>query len=182
MTVANNRITLKNVRLSFPALFEPETFDDKPGKFAATFLIPKSDTRTKKILDQEIAKLIADKKIKVPSDKRCLKDGDESEYEGYADHWSIKAASKKRPTVIDRDKSQLADSDGVLYAGCYVNAIIDLWVQDNKYGKRVNANLYGVQFVKDGEAFGMGPVDVTDDFEDLQDLDDLESGEDVDDL
>ena len=163
------KIQLKNVRLSFPSIFHRSVFEGQEGKYEATFLISKEDVKTKKILDEAIASAIAEAKVKVPADKRCLKDGDESDYDGYEGNWSLKAASSKRPTVINRDKTPLTDEDEVVYAGCYVNAIIDFWVQNNKYGKRVNANLYGIQFSKDGESFGMGPVDVTDDFDDLDD-------------
>lgn len=164
---------IKNVRLSFPSIFQRAVFDGQEGKYEATVLIDKNDTKTKKILDKAIAEAIAEANIKVASDKRCLKDGDESDYDGYEGNWSLKAANSKRPTVLNRDKTPLTEDDEVLYAGCYVNVVIDLWVQNNKFGKRVNANLYGVQFVKDGEPFGMGPIDVTDDFDDLEDgLDD----------
>jgi hypothetical protein len=40
------------------------------------------------------------------------------------------------------------------YSGCYVNCIIELWAQNNAYGKRINANLLAVQFYKDGQPFG----------------------------
>lgn len=165
-----SKIQLKNVRLSFPSVFHRAVFEGTEGKYEATFLIDKEDVKTKKVIDDAIAAAIAEAKIKVPSDKRCLKDGDESEYDGYEGNWSLKAANSKRPTVINRDKTPLTEEDEVVYAGCYVNAIVDFWVQNNKYGKRVNANLYGIQFLKDGEPFGMGPVDVTDDFDDLDDL------------
>ena len=163
-----SKIKLSNVRLSFPSIFKRATFQGVEGKFEATFLLNKK-TQADQIekLQAAIDKAIAEAKIKVPEDKRCLKDGDESDYDGYEGNWSLKAANTKRPTIINRDKTPLVEDDEVIYAGCYVNAIIDFWVQNNKYGKRVNANLYGVQFFKDGEPFGMGPVDVTDDFDDL---------------
>jgi len=164
------KIVIKNARLSFPSLFQKSVFEGKEGKYEATLLIDKKDEALKKQIDEQIAKLIAESKIKVPSEKYCIKDGDESELEGYEGNWSLKASNAKRPTVIDRDKTPLTADDEKLYAGCYVNAVIDFWVQNNAYGKRINANLYGVQFVKDGEPFGMGPVDVTDDFEDLDEL------------
>ena len=163
------KIQLKNVIISFPSIFNRAMFNGEEGKFEATFLIPKDDLKTKALLDQAIAKAIASAKIKVPSDKICLKDGDDSEYEGFKNNWSLKASTGKRPTVINRDKTPLIESDEVIYAGCKVNAIIDLWVQNNRYGKRVNANLYGIQFVADGKPFGVGNVDVTDEFDDLDD-------------
>lgn len=163
------KVHLKNVRLSFPSLFQRSNFDGQEGKYEATFLIPKSDKATKAKIDEAIEAALAAANIKVPAAKHCLKDGDDSEYEGYAGNWSFKGGNNKRPTVIGRDKSPLAEDDEVIYAGCYVNAIVDVWVQNNKFGKRVNGNLYGVQFVKDGESFGAGPVDVTDDFDDIED-------------
>ena len=84
---------------------------------------------------------------------------------------SFKSSANKRPIVIDRDKSPLIEEDNKIYAGCYVNAIVDVCVQNNNYGKIVNGNLYGIQFVKDGEAFGSGPTDVGDNFDDLYELD-----------
>tara|TARA_R110002126_G_scaffold41214_2_gene120123 strand:+ start:1881 stop:2411 length:531 start_codon:yes stop_codon:yes gene_type:complete len=165
----NVKIHLKNVRLSFPSIFKRSVFDGNEGKYEATFLIDKSDKKTKKAIDEVIKAAIEEAKVKVPADKYCLKDGDESEYDGYEGMWSLKAANGKRPTVIGRDKAPLTEDDDVMYAGCYVNAIVDIWIQNNNYGKRANANLYGIQFVKDGDPFGNGPVDVTDDFEDLED-------------
>ncbi len=166
------KITLKNVRLSFPSLFHKAVFDGKEGKYEATFLLDKSDEKTHKAVEDAIDAAIKEAKIKVPSDKRCLKDGDDSEYDGYAGMWSIKASQSSRPTVIDRGKSPLTEDDDVIYAGCYVNAIIDIWIQNNQFGKRANANLFGVQFVKGGEAFGRKVEDVTDEFDELDDDDD----------
>ncbi len=165
-----SKMMLKNVRLSFPSLFHKASFDGNEGKFESTLLIDKSDKKTKDVIDAAIAEAIAEAKVKVPSDKRCLKDGDESDYDGYEGHWSFKAASSKRPTVIDRDKTPIIEADEKVYAGCYVNAVVDIWIQNNKFGKRVNANLYGIQFVKDGEPFGLGATDVTESFDDLDDL------------
>lgn len=165
------KIQIKNVRISFPSIFKRSVFNGEEGKYEATVLIPKEDKKTIKMLEKAIADAQAEAKIKVAKDKICLKDGDDSDYEDYFDHMTLKAANSKRPTVINRDKTPLTEEDEVIYAGCRVNIIIDFWVQNNSFGKRVNANLYGVQFVADDEPFGMGPVDVTDDFDDLDDLD-----------
>jgi len=147
-------------------------FDGKEGKFEATFLISKDDEKTKAKLDKAIAAAIKEANVKVKAANICLKDGDDAEYDGYEGQWSLKSSNNKRFTVIDRDKTPLTEDDDVLYAGCYVNAIISLWVQNNQWGKRVNANLEGIQFCKDGEIFGTGSVDVTDEFDDIDDLDD----------
>ena len=178
----STKIQLKNVRLSFPSLFQKAQFNGEDGKYEATFLFNKKDKKLKAKLDKAISAKLKEANVKVPQDKRCLKDGDEVDYAGYEGNWSLKASQSRRPTVIDRDRSPVTEGDNVLYAGCFVNAIVDLWVQNNSFGKRINANLYGVQFVKDGEAFGMGPVDVTDDFDDISDDDDEDVDKDDDDL
>jgi hypothetical protein len=165
-----SKIYLNNVRLSFPKIFNKATFEGKETKFEATLLIPKSDTATKAVLDEAIKSLLAEAKMKVGADKICLKDGDDSDYDGYEGNWSLKASNSKRPTLVNKDKTPIVEEDNILYAGCYVNAIIDLWAQNNGYGKRVNANLLGIQFVKDGDSFEGSKVADEDDFDDLGDL------------
>ena len=164
-----DRITIPGARLSFPSLFQKSTFQGKEGKFEGTFLFPKTDTKTyDKLMAAIEATKVEGKLGKVPASKICIQDGDEIEYDGYEGMWAVKAANSKRPTVIDRDKSPLTEEDDKLYAGCYVNAIVSPWPQDNDFGKRVNANLLGVQFVKDGEPFGDAVVAHADDFDEVE--------------
>lgn len=172
-----SKTILKNVRLSFPSIFHTEMYGgEDTGKFTATFLLDKeahADT-IKELKKQLVA--VAEEKFGKPvpkSIKYCLQDGDEKDYDGYEGCMSLKAGSQRRPTVIDRNKTPLAEEDGKPYAGCYVNASIDFWVQDNSYGKRVNANLNGIQFYADGEAFGSGgTTNAADDFDELEPLTD----------
>jgi hypothetical protein len=167
-------IKIKNVRLSFPSVFKKATFNGQETKYEATFLISKKDEKTYKVLSEAIEKLLAEKKAKVKKDKIALKDGDDSEYPENEGYWTLKAASNKRPLVVDRDKSVLTEDDDVIYGGCYVSAIVDFWFQDNQYGKRVNCNLYGIQFMKDGERFGTDTGIDVDAFDDLSDDEDGE--------
>ena len=172
------KIMLKNVRLSFPNVFKKATYNGEETKFEATFLINK-DTQDDLItkIRSAITELRKEKlkNAKHPADKICLKDGDEIEYEGYADHLSIKASNAKRPMVINKDKSLLSEDDDVIYAGCYVNAQIELWAQNNAYGKRINCNLLALQFYRDGEPFGEGATKVdVDAFEAYEDEDDID--------
>lgn len=162
------KITLNNVRISFPSLFHKAVFNGEETKYEATFLLDKGEhvsliERVKEAVQEKIK--VDLKGAKLGADKICLKDGDSIDYEGYAGHMSIKASSNRRPLVIDRDKSPITEDDNIIYAGCYVNAIIELWAQNNNWGKRINANLMGVQFVKDGEPFGDSQVASVSDFE-----------------
>ena len=168
------KIMIKNARLSFPSLFTKAPFNGKEGKYEATLLIPKSDKATYKAIMDAIEECKAENKIKVGADKLFIHDGDDKDYDGYAGHWAIKAGNNVRPTVINRDKSPLTADDEVIYAGCYVQASIEPWGQNNQYGKRINANLLGVRFLKDGEPFtDGGKVASADEFDDLEDEDDL---------
>lgn len=164
------KIRLQNVRLSFPNLFKKAVFSGEETKYEATFLLDKKQHADLiKQIEGEIASSIKEKwqgKVKsVPADKLFMKDGDNFEYAGYAGNMSVKASSKTRPICVDRDRSPITEDDNKLYAGCYVNGIIEIWVQDNSYGKRVNANLLGVQFFKDGEPFADGVKASADDFD-----------------
>lgn len=166
------KIKLNNVRLSFPSLFKKAVFSGAETKYEATFLLDKTaHAATIKELEAAIKEAIKTdlKGVKLPGDKICMKNGDDVEYAGYAGHVSVKASNNKRPMVIDRDRSPLTEEDGKFYAGCYVNAIIELWAQDNQWGKRINANLLAVQFFKDGEPFADGERASVEDFDIVDD-------------
>jgi len=171
------KIKLNNVRLSFPSLFRKAVFGGDETKYEATFLMGKEEHAA--VIAEIEAGMAAVSKEKhkgklPPADKLCLKDGDTIDYDGYAGNMSIKASSPKRPMVIGTDRAPLTEDDGKPYAGCYVNAIIELWGQDNQYGKRVNANVLAVQFVKDGEPFGDGVSASIDDFDDVEPVADMD--------
>lgn len=170
-------VRLMNVRLAFPQLFEARAFSDGQGEaYSASFIFP-DDHPAKKVmleaieavgLDKWGTKWTALKKELSSKDKTALHLGDsKASYSGFAGNLYVSARSKVRPAVVDRDRSPLTQSDGKPYAGCYVNAIIDVYPQDNAYGKRVNASLKGVQFFADGDAFSGGAAAKADDFPDL---------------
>ena len=171
------KIKLSNVRLAFPTLWEAKTVngEGKPA-FSACFLIAPNDPQVKAInaaidqVGQEKwgAKAAAQLAVARKADKVCLHDGDlKATHDGFAGVLYIRARNPVRPTVVGADKAPLAEADGKPYAGCYVNAVIELWAQDNNYGKRVNATLMGVQFLRDGDAFAGGGVASDDDFDDV---------------
>ena len=171
------KLKLKNVRLAFPQLFEAKTVngEGKPA-FSACFLLDPADPQIKDIQaaietvarEKWGAKADAVLKQMRASDKTCLHDGDlKSTYDGFSGNLYISSRSPMRPMVLDADKTTLTAQDGRPYSGCYVYASVDLYAQDNNYGKRINAVLGGVQFYKDGEAFGGGRAATEDDFEDI---------------
>lgn len=167
------KLMLKNARLSFPSLFEQATYQGQSlEKYEATFLIPK-DSDDAKAVQAAIKEVGAEVLGKDWSKaKLCILDGDTKEYDGYEGVWAVKASTKKRPIVLDKDKSALTAEDDKPYAGCYVNASISIYAFQNNYGKFVQAQLNAVQFSKDGEAFGGGDSFSVDEFDDISDSDD----------
>lgn len=134
----------------------------------------------------------------IPPERRCVRDGEPIDpdtvdsdvpgsgtrvplYEGYAGHFfvsanrSVKGPDAPNPVqLLDSRKGpngkfpRLRESDGKLYSGCYVDAIIRIYGYDGK-GKnpdRVNASLEAVKFKRHGEAFGAKPVDADSLFDD----------------
>ena len=171
------KLKLTAVRLAFPALFEAKTVNGEGDPaFSAAFLIDPADPQVHAInaaIDAAAkekfgAKADAVLKQMRAGDKVCLHNGDsKADYAGFPGNLFISARSKTRPLVLGADKSALTAQDGRPYAGCYVNASIELWAQDNNYGKRVNASLRGVQFLHDGDAFAGGGAASEDEFDDV---------------
>lgn len=91
-------------------------------------------------------------------DTLCLHNGDKTQAgdENYAGLYFLKGNNKKRFTILDSDKTPLTADSGRPYSGCYVNAIVDIYAQDNEFGQRINCTITGIQFVRHGEAFGGG--------------------------
>lgn len=172
------KVKLENVRLAFPQLFEPRAFgeDGSDPAYGASFIFPKTHPAYK-LVNKAIEAVAAEKwekkaaevlKQLQTADRTCLHDGDgKPDYAGFPGNLFVASRNKARPLIIDRDKSPLTAADGKPYAGCYVNATLDVWAQANKFGKRVNATLSGVQFYKDGDAFTGAPPASPDDFDDL---------------
>ena len=166
---------LTDVRLAFPNLFEPRAVNhDSEPAYSATFIFPQTHKAHSDVMqaiealgrEKWATKWPTVKKELEAKDRLPIHDGEsKAHYAGFEGHRFIATRSKTRPLVIDRDKAPLTGRDGRPYAGCYVNASIDLWAQDNAYGRRINAALRGVQFVRDGDAFGGAAPASSDDFE-----------------
>ncbi len=172
------KVVLQNVRLAFPNLFTAATIngEGKPA-FSCSLLLTPDHPALKELEKAGLAvakekwgvKGEAQFKAIKAADKFAVHDGDsKSQYEGFEGNKFVSCRSAVRPTTLDRNKTPLTEADGKLYSGCYVNAIIELWPQDNKYGKRVNAQIRGVQFFADGDAFSGGGTGASEDeFDDL---------------
>lgn len=175
------RVMIRNARLAFPALFQPRAVngEGKP-RFSATLLLDARDPQIEAI--RKTIAAVAREKWKEKSGpiltglekvgKVALHDGDEkAQYDGFLGTMFVAASAQEGapPTVVDAARAPLSERSGKPYAGCYVNASIELWAQDNAYGKRVNAILRGIQFVRDGDSFGAGSRSASpDEFDEIE--------------
>lgn len=180
------RLMLRDVRLTFPSIWKmsaPKGGGD--AAFSASFLMPPTHKQVKEVKAAMLAvakekwgaKADAIYKALDAADKLCLHNGDaKAEYEGFEGNLYVSTRSKTRPTVFDGQRQELMEADGKPYSGCYVNASVELWAMDNDFGKRVNAQLRGVQFLRDGDAFAGGgkPADA-DEFDEIGAPDEAEA-------
>lgn len=175
------RIMLTNVRLAFAqGLFTASTIpgadaNAKP-KYNCGLIIPPDHPQFEQL--KKLQQVVAKEKWKDKAqavykalemkDRLALHDGDtKPSYDGYPGNWflSPSAAETARPTTLNGAKGNVTEKDGVLYSGCYVNASIELWAQDNGFGQRINAQLRGIQFLRDGDSFSAGRPADSDEFE-----------------
>lgn len=176
------KASIKNVRGAFLTLFEAKTIGGEgEPRFSGAFPIePSSDNaKTLNAVVEAVAKeKWKDKATGILKELRakgrvCYKTDplskDGEVYDGFEGMHSLNSSSKTRPLVIDQQKNPLTAADGKPYSGCFVNVSLDIWAQDNQYGKRINATLKGVQFARDGDAFGGGAPATPDDFEAIED-------------
>lgn len=172
------KVVLKGVRLAFPDLWEPKIFEgSQNARYSATFLVDPGSTNDKAIraaIKQEAETAYGTKAAAMlksyegNSQKFCYLDGNVKDYDGFADMMylsSHRGEKQGQPLVIDTNKQPLTANSGRPYAGCYVNASVDIYTQSGKY-PGVRASLLAVQFFKDGDAFA-GSRANPDDFEDL---------------
>lgn len=178
----STKIQLKDVRIAFcQSLFSPEQYQGAgPFRYSSVFLIEPGSANDKAI--RAAVKAEADKTWTKPgqgdikvrgfegnSNKFCYVSGDTKEYDGFQGKMALSAHRKDTdgaPTIVDRDKSPLTARSGKPYGGCYVNAVVEIWAQNNE-NAGIRCTLGGVQFLRDGDAFG-GAAKVSDDeFDDL---------------
>lgn len=184
------KLMINNVRPGFLKCFRPEVPQGGgEPKFGTKLVIPKDHPQIaqieKAMLDVAEAKwpgkgkAIFDKMVKTGKPKNIevpfvreayAKNGDQDDvYDGFEDafYFSCSAGQNKRPLVLDKDKTVLVEQDGRPYSGCKANVQVELWAQDNNFGKAIRAEFKAIQFVADGDSFAGGTPANPDDFDDL---------------
>ncbi|WCD56201.1 hypothetical protein [Caulobacter phage BL94] len=175
-------------RLAFQPPWKATSINGGPEKFRARLMFdPDTDWGKESIkLIRDTRKAVAKDKWKAKADgilemnknDRNKESWFESDYRsqdgevvaGFEGMYHLSTLADVMPLIIDKDRTELSRKDGRPYSGCYVIAQVEIWAQDNDSGKAMRAGIQGLQFWKDGDAFGGGgKIAKVDDFEDLSD-------------
>jgi len=166
---------LKNVRIRFPAIAEPKAIGDGEPAYGGKFVIADGDMADQidaAMLEAATQKWEKDAKgvldilrdnKKVCFERKPYRSTKTGEvYHGFENAFTLgsrTADSKPAPTVFDeygKPVQAKQDIERLIYDGCYVNAKVEFWAQDNNWGRRLNCSLLGVMFAGHGESFGGG--------------------------
>ena len=183
-----SRIKVKQVRVGFPVFWTPRGFKGEDGKegtpkFSGTFYLHKKKHAADiKAVKAEMAAAHAASSIaktKINAEKMALREVPEDKIDETGnisgtdmkaeDYMILTASNSKAPPIVNKNPAQkIEEKDDIIYGGCYVNVSVSFWVQNNKYGKRINGSLESVQFFGDGDRFGRAPVNAEDEFENIE--------------
>lgn len=171
-------VRIDNVICSYPHLDKPWKKNEKDrAKYSVTGLAPKeTHGEAKALLVEVINQLLTSNKMgKIGAEHKFVRNGDgdegplKPETEGM---WLIKASENPdRPPKVRDERAKLLSPEDVLkkfYAGCKINILIRPWAQNNDFGKKINANLIGVQFAGDGNRIGEAPIDDDDAWDEVE--------------
>jgi Enterobacter phage Enc34, ssDNA-binding protein len=188
-------VYLKDVRLSFPRLFEKtSSVENGKKKYRANFLIDPDEALGAKVIKaiekakKAVEKEKWDKTPKYKEDRCCFSEGenftasDSGEvYGGYEGMMVLKASGDGPLKLKYKGKGDnlTRDDDDPFYAGCRVDAIVRIYPVTKKQqgGTGLFAGLEGVSFRRDDEAFG-APGLSDDAFEEVDDDDEYADDED----
>lgn len=190
-------LTLKNVRLSFPKIFEKtKTSEEGQLKYSLSCLLDPSTTagaeNVKRVKDMQMRlakaqwKDNAEKILKAMEwDRRLLRPGEKATnaegdvYAGYEGMVYVTASNTREIKVLNRDKSPAGKNDQEkFYGGCYADVVLSCYtITDRKKGGNgIFATIEIVRWRGDGEPFGAAPLEEDDYLDDLEDDEELDGG------
>lgn len=169
-------IMLKNVTLAFPAIDVPQAIGEGAPAYGGKLIIhPTEQADLVKLLDAAILEVAREKwkdkaedVINVLKEEKLIcfhktpyrskKTG--KVYDGFEGMYHVGTRSEKvKPTAVSLTGAEITDNaeiKRVFYSGCKVHAKIELWAQDNQFGRRINSNMLGLMFAGQGTRFGGG--------------------------
>lgn len=168
-------VTRGLVRFSYANVFEAKAIQQgQTPKYSVSVLVPKSDKKTLKQIEDGIKAAIEKGKVKlggkVPANlKTPLRDGDEErpDDEAYAGHMFFNASATTRPQVVDEDTNPIMDQSE-FYSGCYGRVSVSFYAFNTNGNKGIAAGLNNIQKLKDGDKLGGGST-AAEDFGEFED-------------
>ena len=172
-------ILLTNVRLSYAYVFKPYEGDDGKKSYGSHMIFDDSqpfEPKTplpngEKITMKEAIQRAMREVLKglAAQDRLCLHRGDVSKpgLAPYKGKLYVSSNSATRPNTFDSKGRQVNDANEseAVYSGCIAQVVINIWAQENKFGKRINASPMGFKFVRHEERLsGGGRVASADEF------------------
>lgn len=163
-------VMMKDVRIAFiDALSTAQPFEEGGKKrYSATFLVAPESENDKKIREAIHAEVASGwpknhaamlASFKDNSNKMCYMPGDTKSYDGFAGNMALSAHRRENdgpPLLLDSvldDRTGklrvLTGDEGRIYAGCYVNAKVEIWPQSKTY-PGIRCQLLAVQFCREG--------------------------------
>lgn len=172
--MSNTRVVTGVGRLSYVNLLQMQQsrFGGEP-KYSVTLLLPKSDARTKQMLDAAIEAAIQEGQAKLwrgqrPADLLLpIYDGDGNKPKGGAygseckGHWVMQASTKLKPRVVDLTLQDIMQPTEI-YSGMYGRISVNFAAYD-KGNRGIRVSLDNVQKTADGQPLG-NHADPQDDF------------------
>jgi len=168
-------IIIKDVMIAFPALAEPQSLGDGEPAFGAKFPIEPNSDNQKLIEDAIRAEAEAKWKDKASSVLSMLEEDGKlcfskkpyrskktgEVYEGFENRYYLSARNTKtQPSVFNAYGEQLTNKSDIerqAFSGAIAKGVsLEIWAQDNKWGRRVNCTLRGIMLSGEGRNIGGG--------------------------
>lgn len=169
-------VTPEDVRFSYANVLTPSRGmnDDAEPKYSVSILVPKTATKTLKLISEAIsaAKEIGKEKRwggKIPNPlKTPMRDGDVERPDdpAYKGMFFFNASSKRKPQVIDREGNIITDPMD-FYSGCWGRVSVNFYAFNTNGNRGIGAGLGNVIKIRDDESLGGGNTRAHDDFADL---------------
>ena len=159
-------VTGPQTRFSYANIWAPKpSLSGGKPKYSVSLIIPKSDTKTVKAIQDAIraafeegeGKLKGNNKVApaLESIKTPLRDGDieKPDDEAYAGAYFVNANSSTAPGVVDADRQPIIERSEV-YSGVYGRASINFYAFNVNGNKGIACGLNNLQKIRDGEPLG----------------------------
>lgn len=175
-TIETKKVLTPKFRVSFPAVFEPKSFQNQEPKYSVVMLFDKKSTDLAAMKKAVFAACLErwGVKEKWPKNLRLpFRDGDEkADQSGYEGTTFVTASSKQRPGVVDQKRNPIAKEDQTFYAGCFARATLIAFAYPKEGVKGISPgvsfSLQNIQKLADGEPFS-GRKRAEDEFDDVED-------------